>query len=372
MHTRRLIFKGGYGEHGRSCFLVQYTHKNRYYMVDCGIMDSEVFPCPSLSEEEVQAVDYLFITHCHKDHTGAVQYMIEKGFTGWLITSRMTVELAALEYDKILYLPTEHILRQQRITLESMQIEYGRSGHCPGGLWFLIQDVFGSSFFSGDYQADTLLYACDSVKGIKADLAIIDCAHHRTEKKAGELRQIICEEVKNLLTQDRKVIFPVPKFGRGIEIFYMLKQTFPQLKIKVDEAFVQYGTEMLAEKCWYKEESLEIIHNLLADRDNILQISSGTANDEDFDILLIADTHLQKQNNAEFAEHIMKKGGILVITGRIKQSSLPEKLYMEGKAVKYLYPHHQSKSDLLQMLQENSFKAVYPYHNPLTEVYLSK
>ena len=38
-----LIIKGGYGEHGRSCFLFPFQ-ENRYAMLDCGIMDTDPEP----------------------------------------------------------------------------------------------------------------------------------------------------------------------------------------------------------------------------------------------------------------------------------------------------------------------------------------
>ncbi len=367
---RRLVFKGGYGEHGRSCFLVQYNKQNRYYMVDCGIMDSDVFPYPELSVEEVQAVDYLFVTHCHKDHAGAVHYMIEKGFNGWLITSHMTVELGSLEYDKILCLPVERSPKEQKITLQSMQVEYGKSGHCPGGLWFRIEDVFGSCFFTGDYQADNLLYACDKVKGMQADLAVVDCAHFQTMENADGLRTILCNEVEEFLKQKKRIILPVPEFGRGIEMFCMMKQFFSQAKIKVDTGFATCGKKMLEEENWYKKEIFVEIQKLLATEENIVQLSLENADKEAFDILMIADTHLQKDQNAEFVQHIMEKAGVLIITGRIKKGSLPEKLYAAGCAVKHSYPHHQSRGDMLRMIEENKFKVVYPFHNPLKEVYL--
>ena len=46
---RRFWAKGGYGEHGRSCFLMEYGREGRYCMVDCGIMDSDSQPYPDVT-----------------------------------------------------------------------------------------------------------------------------------------------------------------------------------------------------------------------------------------------------------------------------------------------------------------------------------
>lgn len=46
---RRISIKGGYGEHGRSCFMVEYGTEGRCYIVDCGIMDTDPVPWPAVT-----------------------------------------------------------------------------------------------------------------------------------------------------------------------------------------------------------------------------------------------------------------------------------------------------------------------------------
>lgn len=130
MHMRRLIAKGGYGEHGRSCFLVEYDARGHYYMVDCGIMDTDSFPYPHMEEKELEKTDYLFLTHCHKDHSGAFSYFVKNGFNGLLIASEMTLRLAGIEYDKVLLLQMNpERSSANETTLTPLKVTYGRSGH---------------------------------------------------------------------------------------------------------------------------------------------------------------------------------------------------------------------------------------------------
>lgn len=85
MLMRKFLAKGGYGEHGRSCFLTEYGTEGRFYMVDCGIMDSDSNPYPDVTEEELAKTDYVFLTHSHKDHSGAFMHFVEKVSGGhWL------------------------------------------------------------------------------------------------------------------------------------------------------------------------------------------------------------------------------------------------------------------------------------------------
>lgn len=135
MLMEQIIFKGGYGEHGRSCFVVRYS-READYMVDCGVMDTDAFPFPAVSREELSRVKYLFLTHCHKDHAGAFRYFVENGFKGCLIVTQMTLDLSEIQYDNILLLDTED-MPGYRMT-DELEVAYGRSGHCPGSVWFHI------------------------------------------------------------------------------------------------------------------------------------------------------------------------------------------------------------------------------------------
>lgn len=54
-------------------------------MVDCGIMDSDSNPYPDVTEEELAKTDYVFLTHSHKDHSGAFMHFVERVSGGhWL------------------------------------------------------------------------------------------------------------------------------------------------------------------------------------------------------------------------------------------------------------------------------------------------
>ncbi len=261
MPMKRLSFKGGYGEHGRSCFLVQYDDSGRCYMVDCGIMDEDPFPYPSLSFEELECVDYLFLTHCHKDHSGAIHYICENGFHGTVITSEMTGRLDPIPCEEVIFLPVH--AGEDSCRIGGLDVRYGRSGHCPGGLWFLIRDALGSCFFSGDYQENTILYACDRAEGLEADLAVVDCAHVSTDQDAESLRMELRSQTEQFLAQGRQVVFPVPKYGRGLEMYCLLRREFPDVRIRVDKEFIACSKKMMKEECWYQEQELQEVREIV-------------------------------------------------------------------------------------------------------------
>lgn len=362
----RLILKGGYGEHGRNCFLVEYGSEGRMFMVDCGIMDTDPFPYPKLTEEELEQIDYLFLTHCHRDHSGAFAWICEHGFHGMLIASSMTLRLSGISYGNMKVLTWEKSALEEETDLGPLAFRYGRSGHCPGGLWFCIRRSLEYYFFSGDYQEHALFYACDPVKYCFANIAVIDCAHKESEEDASELRRILVEKTAEKLRQGSRVIFPVPKYGRGLELFLLMKQNFPDAAIRVDCGFAAYADEMLSEPEWYQEAMLAVWQEATW---NVMNLKAESESSEfDYDILMIADTHLKEKEHEKFVKRAVKEGAFVMVTGRIKKGSAVEKLLSECSAERYLYPHHQSAYDLRTMMACNSFAVVFPFHNQEKEV----
>lgn len=382
----RLMIRGGYGEHGRSCFLVEYGSAGRMYMVDSGIMDTDPFPYPDVTEEELERVDYLFLTHCHKDHSGAFGYFCERGFKGTLVTTGMTCALAGIEYEKIEFLTvdTGASMSDEDVPMPGMErsdtqvhangnirkfgpltVRYGRTGHCPGGLWFEITDCADTILFSGDYQEDTLVYVCDPIRESHAKMALVDCAHRGTELDAKALREQIVRVVTEKLQSGRKVILPVPQFGRGLELLFLMKKEFPNLRVRVDQDFVVYAKKMLSEPVWYYEDAYQALH---VNEFDMLAIFGGLNGESDYDILLIADTHLKKRKNVDFVHHAVVTGAAVLINGRVKKNGPVGKLLDAGKAEKFLFPHHQSYGDLIRLVHNNDFQVTLPFHNNEKEV----
>ncbi len=369
----RLMIRGGYGEHGRSCFLVEYGTEGRLYMVDCGILDTDPFPYPDVQPEELERVDYLFLTHCHKDHSGAFEYFVERGFQGTLVTSGTTYRLAKIAYERTEFLEMHDDYVRQ---FGPLHLRYGRSGHCPGGLWFEITENGSADddgkahtiFFSGDYQEDTLVYRCDPIRSSKAELAIIDCAHRETELDAKALREQINKMVSEKLGQKRSVILPVPQYGRGLELWILMKQTFPEARVCVDRDFVKYAEEMLKESVWYYGDAFE---NLNAGEWDMLEVERllSVGQKEEYDILILADTHLKKQHNLDFVNQEIASGTAVLINGRVKKNGPVGKLLAAGKVERFLFPHHQSNGDFKRIIKQNQFGMVLPFHNDEREVY---
>lgn len=93
------------------------------------------------------------MTHSHRDHTGAIHFLEENGFTGQVLMSNQT-------YRQIHHKPLNTmILDSTAPELElstDFRVIWGRTGHCAGAVWFLIE-IEGRSFSSREITARGIL-----------------------------------------------------------------------------------------------------------------------------------------------------------------------------------------------------------------------
>jgi metallo-beta-lactamase family protein len=95
MQNQNLKFFGGVGSTTGANILLEIN--NRKIMVDCGL-----FQGGKIAEEKnfepfkynPKEIDFLIITHAHMDHIGRVPKLVKEGFSGRIISTESTKELA--------------------------------------------------------------------------------------------------------------------------------------------------------------------------------------------------------------------------------------------------------------------------------------
>ena len=189
----QLYIAGGCGDQGRNCF---YIEGDRHaFIVDAGTSTDGLDRLPDLSPEMIRRAEYLFVTHSHKDHTGAIEYLENNGFTGPVLMSNQT-------YQQIHYKPKNTMILDStapELSLDGeLSLRWGRTGHCAGAVWYYITVDGKRLFFSGDYRENDTFYRCDAVRGLTADLAVIDSAYSRMDR-AEDMRKAVADAVKDIL-----------------------------------------------------------------------------------------------------------------------------------------------------------------------------
>ena len=252
-----LVIAGGVGEHGRNCFYMQ--GETSRFLVDCGKMaDTPEDPYPRLTREQIGGLDAVFLTHSHADHTGALPWLYENGFRGSVIAAAETFRQLpfAVENRRVL----QEICPNGAGQLQNLSIQWGRSGHCAGSVWYRFAENEKSIFFSGDYTEDTQVYACDPIRGQYADLAVLDCAYGLDEIPYDTACDQLVQKTEELLSTHKLLLFPVPKYGRGLEILKLFSDRLSSVSYYADALFLQNLAEQDAGGFWYRPVKIKDVN----------------------------------------------------------------------------------------------------------------
>lgn len=341
-----LYLAGGVGEHGRNCFYVQ--GESICFLVDCGLMAGEQGGYPRLSQERIDRLDAVFLTHSHADHTGALPWLAERGFSGAVFAAEETLRQLPKKPENTFSLET--ICPGGRGNIAALSIRWGRSGHCAGSVWYRFSEGDKSVFFSGDYTEDSPIYNCDPIRGEQAGAAVLDCAYGMDETSFETLCGRIVDETKKLLASRGLILFPVPKYGRGLDLLKLLSDRLSGADYYADRLFVDNLAAQRSGGFWYRGVKINAEPRLY----------DGQARG----IVFVCDPQLRSAEARDTARRVLSLGGGCVMTGTVDRGSFSEELIARGDMTQLRYPVHLNHAQYLTLVRENSFAAPVPYHSP--------
>ena len=337
---------GGVGEHGRNCFYVQ-GEKVRF-LVDCGKMaDTPEDPYPRLAAEQISGLNAVFLTHSHADHTGALPWLYENGFCGTVIAAAETLSQLPFAMQKRRAL--HELCPNGAGQLQDLSVRWGRSGHCAGSVWYRFTENGKSIFFSGDYTEDTQVYACDPIRNQYAYLAVLDCAYGLDETPYDTVCDRLIQKTEELLSTHKLLLFPVPKYGRGLEILKLFSIRLADVSYFADALFLRNLAEQDTGSFWYRAVKINA---------PVCPYDGQTQG-----IVFVSDPQLRGGAAQKIAEQVLSLGGRAVMTGTLERGFYSERLFQQGKMALLRYPVHLNHAQFERLKEQNDFQQTIPYHS---------
>jgi uncharacterized protein len=256
-----IVTLGGFGEIGRSCFLL--ITKESKVLLDCGINIHEekplnYFPRFDITDFRLDEIDAVIITHAHIDHTGFLPFLFKYGYRGPVYCTEPTLPLMTLlflEYHKNHGLYSEDDI--ENVIIHTMPLCIGvvtdispdiklvlsNSGHILGSTSIHLHIGNGEHniVYTGDLKfGKTNLLDNASWNFPRVETLIIEGTFGSKDlpHKREETDPILLESINQTLRENGRVLIPVPIIGLSQELIYALTKYQELGQLEPSEIFV--------------------------------------------------------------------------------------------------------------------------------------
>lgn len=289
-----------------SCYLLSLPKAK--VLVDCGVVQGNGNSHDRNREPfafDPKAIDLLFLTHAHLDHSGLIPRLVKEGFRGRIITTTATADLIGpmlLDSAKIQENDAERMsrrsLRKGGEQVEPLyttgdvekalplidRLKYGQildtgkglragfsdAGHILGSgslaLWLAGPDREKKIIFSGDIGKKGNPIINDPTLATEADLVVMESTYgDRLHKNNEDSAQELAEAVTTTFAAGGNVLIPAFAIGRTQDVLYILNRLvragkLPKLTVFIDSPLAEKATTIyLRHSELYDEEAKRLI-----------------------------------------------------------------------------------------------------------------
>lgn len=158
----------------------------------------------------------------------------------------------------------------------------------------------------------------------------------------------LVRETEELLSAHKLLLFPVPKYGRGLEILKLFSDRLSDVPYYADALFLQNLAGQDAGGFWYRPVKINV--------------TVFPYNGQAHGIIFVSDPQLRSSTTQKMAEQALSAGGMAVMTGTLEKGSYSESLFRENKMALLRYPIHLNHAQFERLKENNDFQQTIPYH----------
>ncbi|MGL4874066.1 MAG: MBL fold metallo-hydrolase [Clostridium sp.] len=226
---------GGGDEVGGSSYVLKI---NGYeILVDAGVkINGDSIEYPDFSKIKDRNIEYVFITHAHLDHCGALIDLLKTFEDITIIATNETKELMKfnllnIEHERKLLISTivekvKVVKFNEKFELPNGTIvEFVRAGHILGAMSLFIKADGGNIFFTGDFCIDNqrTVQGLETIKE-EVHILITETTYGNTDSYNNVIlnENLLKMKIHQYLMKRKSVLIPAFALGRSQEILSML------------------------------------------------------------------------------------------------------------------------------------------------------
>ena len=259
----QIEFLGAAHEVTGSCHYV--TFGDKHVLVDCGM---EQGPDLYVNQEipvNAAAVDYVFVTHAHIDHSGLLPLLYNHGFRGQIFATEATTQLC-----NIMLKDSAHIQ-----ICDGLKVRFVDAGHLLGSssieMWIREDDEEVKVVFSGDIGNGNRPLIKDPQYIKDADYVVMESTYGDKEHETPpDYAVALAGVLKDTFTRGGNLVIPAFSVGRTQEMLYFIRRIktehllpeFENFPVFVDSPLAVEATTIFnknVEDC-FSEEALDLVH----------------------------------------------------------------------------------------------------------------
>ena len=351
----RLFLTGEPCTQQRHCYFVR--GRGASFIVDCGYQRCYGRDAlPHITPEQIHESQYLFLTHSHENQSGALPYLLDKGFSGRVVMTTETARQLPFAVDDTIVLEGMSIPYAEVELPGGLGVTWGRSGHCSGSAWFRLREDGRSILFSGDYYYRARIHASDPIVNMHADLAVLDCDYGTQEPNSREEQlKKLTETISEAIADGRPVLLPVPKYGRALGLLACLSENLPDVDVFADDHFRRELSHLDAAGMWVRPEAGDMLSNVF-----VREIP------EDFvalGVYFVSDPQLDSRYAQDLVRRLLICGARVIMTGTVEPGTVAAQLMHTGRAQMLRYGIHCTQEDMLRIASQNDFGRIIAYRS---------